>query len=288
MKVVLSRKGFDRKAGGGPSPILPDGELLSLPIPEPSVHDCPRTPYDELRWRDSKSYGDVLRDLGLRTPGSRGAHLDPDLRRDAITRANPERWRPMFGQTDAAQTHLDNQGVGRGDVFLFFGWFRHTVVRDGRLCWDKVSPDMHVIFGYLEIGNVIRVQTKEDAAAIAGGTEHPHVRDWNRRRNTLYVAADHFTLVPACPGAGTLRFSDETRLSDRNSSKRSLWRLPGCFALSSGRPLSGHGAVDRWTCQADGSVRLRSVPRGQEFVVEAGDDMAAWVSRLVGRNRWPG
>ena len=33
MKLVLSRKGFDSSAGGIPSPILPDGRLISLPIP---------------------------------------------------------------------------------------------------------------------------------------------------------------------------------------------------------------------------------------------------------------
>lgn len=34
MKVVLSRKGMDSAAGGIPSPILPDGTLLSFPIPD--------------------------------------------------------------------------------------------------------------------------------------------------------------------------------------------------------------------------------------------------------------
>jgi len=34
MKVILSRKGFDSGTGGYPSPILPDGTLLSLPIPD--------------------------------------------------------------------------------------------------------------------------------------------------------------------------------------------------------------------------------------------------------------
>jgi hypothetical protein len=33
MKVILSRKGFDSASGGMPSPILPDGTLISLPIP---------------------------------------------------------------------------------------------------------------------------------------------------------------------------------------------------------------------------------------------------------------
>ena len=34
MKVVLSRKGFDSSAGGVASPIMPDGTMLSLPIPD--------------------------------------------------------------------------------------------------------------------------------------------------------------------------------------------------------------------------------------------------------------
>jgi hypothetical protein len=33
MKVILSRKGFDSGYGGYPSPVLPDGTILSLPIP---------------------------------------------------------------------------------------------------------------------------------------------------------------------------------------------------------------------------------------------------------------
>ena len=33
MKIILSRKGFDSGYGGCPNPILPDGTLLSLPIP---------------------------------------------------------------------------------------------------------------------------------------------------------------------------------------------------------------------------------------------------------------
>lgn len=34
MKIILSRKGFDSSAGGVASPILPGGEMISLPIPE--------------------------------------------------------------------------------------------------------------------------------------------------------------------------------------------------------------------------------------------------------------
>src|ERR1035441_4619606 len=34
MKLILSRKGFDSSAGGKPSPIFPDGTMISLPRSE--------------------------------------------------------------------------------------------------------------------------------------------------------------------------------------------------------------------------------------------------------------
>ena len=58
MKVILSRKGFDAKNGGIPSPILPDGSLLSLPIPS-TVDRCT---YDSLHW-NGVSYKAILNDL---------------------------------------------------------------------------------------------------------------------------------------------------------------------------------------------------------------------------------
>jgi hypothetical protein len=40
MKVILSRKGFDSEYGGYPSPILPDGRMIFLPIPLPDDSAC--------------------------------------------------------------------------------------------------------------------------------------------------------------------------------------------------------------------------------------------------------
>ena len=45
MKIVLSRKGFDSQYGKQASPILPDGTLLSFPIP--SEDDIT---YDSILW----------------------------------------------------------------------------------------------------------------------------------------------------------------------------------------------------------------------------------------------
>ena len=78
MKLILSRKGFDSGYGGMSSPILPDGRLVPLPIPNP--HD----PYTlaDINIPDLDT-GQLLADL------SKGAltlatsiHLDPDLDRD--------------------------------------------------------------------------------------------------------------------------------------------------------------------------------------------------------------
>jgi hypothetical protein len=48
IKLVLSRKGFDSANGGIPSPIFPDGRLLSLPIPATSSP----TRFADYRWGD--------------------------------------------------------------------------------------------------------------------------------------------------------------------------------------------------------------------------------------------
>ena len=58
MKVILSRKGFDSQYGGMPSPILPDGTMLSLPIPSKDDN----IKYSDLNW-NGKSYYDLIHEL---------------------------------------------------------------------------------------------------------------------------------------------------------------------------------------------------------------------------------
>ncbi|MCV6603932.1 MAG: hypothetical protein OIF34_01405, partial [Porticoccaceae bacterium] len=121
MNIIFSRKGFDSSAGGIPSPILPDGTLLPLPIPQT---DGP-IKFSQLHHTDqsgrTQSLSSIISQLGGK--GWRGrCHLDPDL--DASLIARPEGWLPAFGQFGCAQRHLEQEQVGRGDLFLFFGWFR--------------------------------------------------------------------------------------------------------------------------------------------------------------------
>jgi len=137
VKLIISRKGFDSSAGGVASPILPDGRLRSLPIPD---RESP------LRYRDISSAApttaSLVSALSPRTRPAHGVHLDPDL--DATSRSRAADWRPAFGQAGAALSHLRNHEVGVGDLFLFFGWFR-AVDRVGRgWRFQPGAPDLHI------------------------------------------------------------------------------------------------------------------------------------------------
>lgn len=285
MKIVISRKGFDSSTGGGQSPILPNGDMVSLPIPEPSDKPGVGLPYGSLRFDDEHSYLDVIHELGLPVPdASRGAHLDPDLTRDVVVREDG--WRSTLGQCDAAQTHLDNQMVDVGDVFLFFGRFRRTERISGRLRWLPGAPIVHALFGYMEIGQRIRLRPHDSDEVPSWAMNHPHVRDRNRGSNTLYVASDRLTLLPDHPGAGLLRFSPRTCLSKGGGSPTSTWTLPACFAPSgSPRALSCHNKPERWTVAPDGTVTLQSVGRGQEFATDADAEVQDWVRSIIQSER---
>ena len=242
MKVILSRKGFDSGYGGYPSPILPDKSLISLPIP----YDKENVSYGDLFVNPGTSYFHLMymlkpsilnhgerRKLSPRTP----CHLDPDIRASALKRQRG--WRGLFGQIDAAQTHLKNQGVGPGDLFLFFGWFRNTISVDGRVIFDPDDPQgRHVIFGYLQIGEVWSITRDEFVPAWA--RYHPHTSPGRRERknNTLYVARDHLSWSGVTPGFGLLRFSPDLVLSAPKAT-RSRWNLPAFFRET---PISYHSS----------------------------------------------
>ncbi len=101
-----------------PSPLFPHGSALSLPIPDRSAP----TRFSEVRWCGT-SLGPIVECLSKgKAPGAYFCHLDPELDRDALDRSAG--WRPAYGQQGPAQGHLARQGVGPGDLFLFFGWFR--------------------------------------------------------------------------------------------------------------------------------------------------------------------
>ncbi|MHB8425798.1 MAG: Nmad3 family putative nucleotide modification protein [Gammaproteobacteria bacterium] len=284
MKLILSRKGFDSQNGGMASPILPDGRLLPLPIPrargKKTMADVPYLTADGPAILADLSRGKC--DLKTRI------HLDPDLER--ADGGHLPGWRPAFGQTRAAQGHLHNKGVGQGDVFLFFGWFKQIEQHAGKWRYVPHVPDLHVLFGWIEVGKVVLIQ-KEREAALAEMpwiADHPHISEQYSKSNTLYVSAKRSKWLSSSPGGGRFQqYDDELRLTapTPNSEGRSVWSLPAWFKPPDPRQsLSYHSNPKRWTLYGD-VVRLQSVAKGQEFVLDMAYYPKAerWLSKLIER-----
>lgn len=283
MKIILSRKGFDSSAGGVPSPILPDGRIVSLPIPDP----LSPIRYGEIGG-DVRDVGELVSNL---TSGhirrSTRAHLDPDL--VATDRPRPEGWRPVFGQEGAAQGHLRNALVGPGDLFVFFGLFQHVIRRRGRWIFARDAPRVHLIWGWLQIDRIVPVAACPESVRRRVG-DHPHLHHAATADNVLYLARRRLLLPgvrSALAGSGVFpRHERLLQLSDPFASRPSLWRLPAWLHPGQRRvALSYHRRPTRWS-KAGGVTRLRSAPRGQEFVLDAGQypEAVRWLLRLLERH----
>lgn len=235
MRIVISRKGFDTGSGGTASPIV-DGRPISLPIP---THRRSVTTYDDLglgQLVETVTQGKILR--------HHLCHEDPMFTDGQC----------FFGQCGVAQSHLRNQGVGIGDVFLFFGLFAD----------EETGKRHHRLFGYLRVDEAAPPSSMVQLKALH--RPHPHtLGEWNEN-NTIYrgegavANAAHASLRLTQPG-GPLR----------------QWVVPNWLETAG---LSYHGKPERWSAKD----RLEIVLRGQEFVADVGDDPAArdWVDHLIG------
>ena len=268
LKVIFSRKGFDSANGGVPSPIFPDGTALSLPIP----YKRSPTRFRDVQWR-GESLGPIVENLSnRRVKGGERCHLDPDLNADALERLPG--WRPAFGQVEKAQSHLENQGVGLGDLFLFFGWFRAVEPENGSM-WRYVpnAPGVHRLFGWLLVSEVVPVEGNLTRARSERPwlSKHPHLnRHWDN--NTVYIASEklNITGLTSRTGAGLFGGSGERlTLTAPRSAKRSRWRLPSWFYPPGSRPiLSYHYNRKLWRRRKPWAY-VNTVGRGQEFVFDA-------------------
>ena len=262
MKLVLSRKGFDSSSGGGPSPVLPDGRMVSLPIPE--RRPSPSSPrYDELHL-DGLELGPLLRSLHPRFDVGSAAHLDPDIR-------SPNGRPGLAGQAGAAAAHLRNQGVGPGDLLLYFGLFREAVPDSaGDYRFNRSLSPFHALWGYLQVERVLDAGAGE---TVPGAPTFPHFTDPARGRpNHVLVAAERLSFDPSRRGWGTFRFRPALRLTALDGRGVSWWRLPGCFQ---GVRLTHHPRAT-WGPEGD-----RSAGRGQEFVCTATPAIRAWARDLL-------
>ncbi|MGQ0565857.1 MAG: hypothetical protein ACT4OK_12400 [Gemmobacter sp.] len=237
MRIIFSRKGVDSGAGGCASPVV-EGRCLSLPIP--TVRNSVTT------YADLGLGVHIERATRGRLAGHNLCHADPEFREG----------RAAFGQVGAAQSHLANQNVGVGDLFLFFGVFG-----DGR-------QRRHRLFGWLRVQERRHVgPAPEPQFVLEGPRHHPHAMgNWNEN-NAIYLGpgGTNAPVDPAlCLTAGDGGLTD--------------WAVPDWLAR---RRLSYHEDPARWLVPG----RLRAVARGQEFVTDIGEDDEAnrWTENILER-----
>jgi hypothetical protein len=272
MKVIFSRKGFDSSAGGVPRPLV-DDRPISLPIPT-------RMP-TPTRFRDlPNGISELVADLTRgRVAADRPCHLDPDI--DASSLVRLPGWRGALGQVSAAQSHLSNNGVDRGDVFLFWGLYR-PVVRGRGGGWTYAGTAEHRLFGWLQVDEVLAVG-EDPSSALRGYpwlSSHPHLATGWPANNTVYVARERLALpgrALSLPGFGVL--SRGCRLTAPSLAQPSLWAVPPWLdPLRGGTGLTYHPA-GRWNPNGT----LRSAARGQEFVADIGEgrDALDWLLQVL-------
>jgi len=87
------------------------------------------------------------------------------------------------------------------------------------------------------------------------------------------------------PGAGVFpTFSEALQLTDPSGRLTSDWIVPEWMAPRAGRPsLTYHGNPDKWSPTGNREVRLKSVGRGQEFVLDTSHypEAADWLRTLL-------
>jgi Nucleotide modification associated domain 3 len=296
VKIILSRKGFDRENGGVPSPIFPDGSLISLPIPRKSTLQYAQINFckDGLR-----NLGQILEPLtAYRLSDSCCAHLDPDLDAGSIEREDG--WRGIFGQSGTAQRILSKAGVEAGSLFLFFGQFCE-VDKDLRFV-KKDENTKHVIFGWLKVGVVFRIPD-QDKGIPHWARYHPHLNfgSIEKNPNAIYIAAESLSERSSTPGWGVFKRYDPrlclTKVQHKGSQevrgqkcvvKPSLWELPAWMNPwndpdNQRKPLGFHTNKDQWRGSNENAAILQSVGRGQEFVLdcEAFPEAIDWAEKLI-------
>ena len=276
-KLILSRKGFDSGTGGGPSPII-DGKLVSLPIPQAGTNIF----YKDLQVNQEKNYLDLMRDLGYSFFSE--AHLDPDIDPNCKDK-RPINWRASFGQSGAALSHLESFGIGPGDIFLFFGWFKEAAFYKGRIRFIPACPDLHCIFGYLEVGERL-FPSQHKIPDFLHSHPHVHLKElFEPKGNAIYLSSEHSSLFPRHKGAGQFKFDPAlvlTNLRQIPAVKRSQWALPKAFFKKNANcRLSYHHHKQGKTLQVQrDKLGLSSANRGQEFVIPLNKGLEQWIQSM--------
>lgn len=278
MKIILSRKGCDSDFGGISGIILPDDRIVYIPIPG---DDFETITYQEVNARNGlgnlvdtiAQVSPYVKMYGNKIPidSTTKCHLDPDLDYELYPRQKG--WRGCFGQADAAQTVLTHAGVKAEDLFLFFGWFRRTYRKGGRLKYCS-GQGVHMIFGWLQIDQVLCTHETPIPEWLR---YHPHSMQQRipRPSNCIYIGREYASWNDKIKGYGIFPKANDSLILTKKGMSRSKWELPESFK---GISLKYHNSSS-WK---DGY--FQSAYRGQEFVFGEERIVEDWACNLIENN----
>ena len=254
MKFILSRKGFDSRCGGHPSPVLPDGTLLSLPIPEVNA---------QMLAQESGCHYCQLNLSNFPVNGCT-CHLDPDIR-PQLHKSLPPNWSAAFGQSGSSAKHLLNKDVKVGDLFLFFGLFQHWSSQRG--FYDK---PFHAVWGYMQIAEITDLQKDHESCRFFSWHPHtkPTLNDKSSQHvpNLLFKAEKHLSFAPELPGYGVFKYAPELQLTKQGERQVTHWdykHLPWVDRHKTHDPHMSYHMENNLHPDY-----FQAVCRGQEFVID--------------------
>lgn len=259
-RIILSRKGFDSKAGGSASPILNDGRLFSIPIPQD--HPSPQK-YNDLNF-DGVSGSKLLRETLSRVLPTDYCHYDPMLNEKV----------GIFGQASSSQGELRNSMVGAGDLFLFFGWFKN---------FSTQGDDLHHLFGWLQIDEIIEGPNKIREYLKWKNIMHPHgYGDISKySNNTIYIGKKNLEINKKKifhKGYGLFKKTHKDLILTEKNKPRSRWKLPSIYFKDSKDLFLNRM---KWDNEDEHTIFYKGF--GQEFIldVEKNPDVIKWATHLI-------
>ncbi len=278
MKVILSKKGLDSSNSIKPITIN-NKQMLFLPIPSDNNYDTER--YSEI-FIDKISLLYYCKEMGIdygyikekEVPinGTTNCHLDPQLL-DYFGYADfkgSDKFKGNFGQVLSAQKHLENSKVQVNDLFLFYGWYN-----------DKNKPNgKHTIFGYLQIGEIIKVNEltpdqKQDIINKYPWLHHqPH---WYSKEtnNTIYIARETCTFDKKIKGYGMFKYNNKLDLTANDMTLKTCWKIPKLKNCKvSFKDKNGHSNFNELG-------QFRVADRCQELVIEECPQAEKWAINLI-------
>lgn len=276
MKIILSRKGVDSGNCKASNLVIFDcqgkSEMIMIPIPSSN---------DKIAYKDVTFSKDKEKDLcvknylkNFKIDLSSLCHMDPNL----SNYLDEPNFLGSVGQIGISKSHLENQEIQKDDLFIFFG--KYEIQKFSQTKVEKIAKDKHIMFGYLQIGEIICPNSLKNEERASYEEKYPWIKNqphWNFEKykniesNRIYIAREKCSFDESIKGFGIFNFSEDLILT-KNGRSISKWELP--------KPLMNL----KITYHNESNYKedyFQSASRGQEFVIEKNEKAEKWAVELI-------